>query len=279
VEAPAATALPSIGGRAAASECSYVLDGGFVRFEAAGSEVVGEELPSEKEVTVFKTRSTAWIRRLRIAGLLEIGDLSVTLESRYDMRGHEPPHETVFLGLTIERDGLTVCGQAWTAGESPALAWINGLPTYELAQRAFVQERANLASKKAGSERGRVLDQVYGGGRRDNGPHELVPMSDPGALRAPDAISVFGLEPPALKGKLALSSPRRGSTDKGVTVEPAVGGFNLKWSGRHRPFLLRKYVVTKGYRRFAVRMVMTRSPEAARDGRSGPQRLKVLILP
>src|SRR6185295_19958460 len=86
-ETRAATALASIGGRATASEAWYLLDGGFVRFEAAGSEVVGDELSTEGDpVRVFRTRATSWIRRLRIAGLLEIAELSVTLESRYEMR-------------------------------------------------------------------------------------------------------------------------------------------------------------------------------------------------
>jgi len=259
-EARAATALASIGGRATASESGHLLDGGFVRFEAAGSEVIGEELKGQEDVTVFRTRATAWIKNLRITGLLELGDLSVTLESRYEMCPGEQPHEPSFLRLAVESGNSSVCRQAWRAAASPELDWINGLPTYELA----LGKRGDLAKAR---QRRASLDRVYCSGWKAGGPNRLVPLSDPLAAPAPGAMTIFGLTPPPLKSGLSTPNPRSGCLEEPV-VEDAVGGFHLEWPGAPgtRPsvrFYFGEYVVSKGYRRFtALRMVLTRSPRS-----------------
>ncbi|MET0552586.1 MAG: hypothetical protein ABW221_06085 [Vicinamibacteria bacterium] len=259
-EASASVALPSMGGRATAAASHYLLDGGFVRFASAGSEVVGDQTDAGGGRTSFRTRATTWIEGLRIGPYLEIDSLQVGLESRYLMTPHEAAHEPEFLSLDVQPRGVRVCGRDWRGQGTPELDWANKQRTFASARGDFLRRKALPAKTRIGLPEKRIYSAAGGG--------SLVSIDDAKTPEVVDRLFVFALEPPAKLETKSLVCPRPGCAHAGAKVEGVLGGVGLTWTHPQAEaatvsFRFGEYVVTPGRRRFtAVRMWMTRSPRS-----------------
>jgi hypothetical protein len=259
-EASASVALPSMGGRVTAGASHYLLDGGFVRFAAAGSEVVGDQHDEGAGRTTFHTRATTWIEGLRVGPYLEIESLQVGLESRYVMAPQELAHEPEFLSLDVQPRGVRVCGQPWSGEGTPELAWANGHRTFGDARSDFLRRKSLDGKARAAQPEKRV----YCAGPKGS----LVAIDDEAVPPAVDRLFVFALESPDKAGAEDLACPRAGCAHEGARRTELLGGLGLTWEHpQGEPatvsFRFGEYVVTPGRRRFtAVRMRMTRSPQS-----------------
>ena len=257
-DARAAVVLPSIGGRASASDSGYLLDAGFVRYEMAGSELIGE-LADEGGRAVRRTRAHTWIKGLRVmAGrdleVLRIAELRVTLESRQPQTQGEARKQALeFRSLQVAQDGLQICGQPCPPAGTAELAWIDR-PTFGEVLRGIPGERPRQALT-AGKATKPDPKRIYILSPPD-GKSELQTLAD-GAPRGD--FMVFAIAPPEMKS--FNETLARGKDWSGWEAAAAVGGLIVRGPLGWFRFYLGEFVVSGARRRFtALRMVFARSP-------------------